>query len=93
MLAMFLVTTGEGLPRGNAMKNAILGVANGVAALGYVLFASVAWSAALPLAIGCLLGGAIGPRIVRRAPQAGLRRLIALAGLGLAVHLAVQAYT
>jgi uncharacterized membrane protein YfcA len=93
MLAMFLLATGEGLPRGNAMKNVILGVANSVAALGYILFASVAWSAALPVAIGCLLGGAVGPWIVRRAPQTALRRLIALAGLGLAVHLAVQAYT
>ena len=93
MLAMFLLATGEGLPRGNAMKNVILGVANSVAAVGYILFASVAWSAALPLAIGCLLGSAVGPWVVRRAPQTALRRLIALAGLGLAIHLAVQAYT
>ena len=93
MLAMFLLATGETLPRGNAMKNVILGVANSVAALGYILFASVAWSAAIPLAIGCLLGSAVGPWVVRRAPQTALRRLIALAGLGLAVHLAVQAYT
>jgi uncharacterized membrane protein YfcA len=93
LLAMYLLGTGEGLPRGNAMKNVILGVANVVAAVGYVLFASVAWSAALPLAIGCLIGGRIGPRVVRRSPQAALRRVIAVAGLGLAVHLAVQAYT
>ncbi len=93
MLAMLLLGTGEHLPRGNAMKNAVLGIANSVAAVGYILFASVAWSAALPLAVGCLLGSSIGPRIVRRAPQAALRRLIALAGLGLAVHLAIQAYT
>jgi uncharacterized membrane protein YfcA len=93
MLAMFLLATGEGLPRGNAMKNLVLGVANGVAALGYILFASVAWSAALPLALGCLLGSSVGPWIVRRAPQTALRRLIAIAGLGLAVHLAVQAYS
>ncbi|GAA3169717.1 sulfite exporter TauE/SafE family protein [Blastococcus jejuensis] len=93
MLAMFLLGTGEGLPRGNAMKNVILGVANSVAALGYVFFASVAWSAALPLAIGCLLGSAAGPWVVRRAPQAALRRVIALAGLGLAIHLGIQAYT
>jgi len=92
MLAMFLLGTGEGLPRGNAMKNVILGVANGVAALGYVFFASVEWSAALPLAVGCLLGSAVGPWVVRRAPQGLLRRGIALAGLGLAIHLAVQAY-
>jgi uncharacterized membrane protein YfcA len=52
----------------------------------------VAWGAALPLALGCLAGGRLGPRLVRRAPQAALRRLIALAGLGLAVVLAVDAY-
>jgi uncharacterized protein len=92
MLATFLLTTGEGLPRSNAMRNVILGVANTVAAIGFVLFASIAWSAALPLAIGLFLGSLLGPRIVRRAPQAALRRVIALAGLGLAVYLAIDAY-
>ncbi len=93
MLAMYLVGTGERLPRSNALKNVVLGCANSVAALGYVLFATVAWAAALPLAAGCLLGGLAGPWVVRRAPQALLRRLIALAGLGLALHLGIQAYT
>lgn len=92
MLAMFLLTTGEGVPRSNALKNTVLGVANSVAALGYVLFASVAWASALPLAIGLFIGGTLGPRIVRRVPQTGLRRAIAAAGLGLAVVLGVQAY-
>jgi uncharacterized protein len=92
MLAMYLLSTGEGLPRGNAMKNVILGVANAVAAVGYVLFASVAWWAVVPLAIGCLIGGRLGPAVVRRAPQAWLRRVIAVAGLGLATHLAIQAF-
>jgi len=92
LLATFLLTTGEGLPRSNAMRNVILGVANATAAIGFVLFASIAWSAALPLAIGLFLGSLLGPRIVRRAPQAALRRVIALAGLGLAVYLALDAY-
>ncbi len=93
LLATFLLTTGEGLPRSNAMRNVILGVANATAAIGFVLFASIAWSAALPLAIGLFLGSLVGPRVVRRAPQAALRRVIALAGLGLAVYLALEAYT
>jgi uncharacterized protein len=93
MLATFLLTTGEGLPRSNAMRNVVLGVANTVAAVGFVLFASIVWSAALPLAIGLFLGSLLGPRIVRRAPQTALRRVIALAGVGLAVYLAVEAYT
>jgi uncharacterized protein len=92
MLAMFLLGTGEGLPRGNAMRNAILGVANGIAAVGFVLFTSVAWSAAIPLAFGCLCGSLLGPRVVRRLPQTLLRRIIAVAGLALAVHLGIQAY-
>lgn len=92
MLATFLLATGEALPRSNAMRNVILGVANTVAAVGFVVFASIAWSAALPLAIGLFLGALLGPRIVRRAPQTALRRVIALAGLGLAVYLAVEAY-
>ncbi|MFD2092437.1 sulfite exporter TauE/SafE family protein [Blastococcus deserti] len=93
LLAMFLLTTGEGLPRGNAVRNVVLGIANGVAAIGFIVFASIAWSAALPLAIGLFAGGRLGPRVVRRAPQTLLRRLIALAGLGLAAYLAVGAYT
>lgn len=92
MLAMYLLGTGETLPRGNAMKNLVLGVANSVAAVGFVVFASIAWSAALPLAIGLFVGGRIGPRVVRRAPQTALRRVIAVAGLALAVRLGLQAF-
>ena len=93
MLAMYLLGTGETLPRGNAMKNVVLGVANAVAAIGFIVFASIAWSAALPLAIGLFVGGTLGPRVVRRAPQTALRRVIAVAGLGLAIVLGIQAYT
>jgi uncharacterized membrane protein YfcA len=93
MLAMYLLTTGEGLPRGNALRNVVLAAANGVAAVGFVVLGSVAWLAALPLALGLFAGGRLGPRIVRRAPQQLLRRGIAAAGLALAAYLAVQAWT
>jgi uncharacterized membrane protein YfcA len=92
MLAMLLLVTGEGVPRSNAVKNVVLGVANSVAALGYAFFAHVDWLAALPLAIGFLVGGSLGPGVVRRVPQTLLRRLIAVAGLGLAVHLGLDAF-
>jgi hypothetical protein len=93
MLAMFLLVTGESVPRGNALKNVVLGVANTVAAIGYAFLADVAWLAALPLAIGFFVGGRLGPRVVRRVPQTLLRRLIAIAGLGLAVHLGLDAFS
>ncbi|MGY1745978.1 sulfite exporter TauE/SafE family protein [Blastococcus sp. SYSU D00695] len=92
MLATLLLATGDGLPRSNALKNAVLAVANGVAAVGYVLLTDVAWSACLPLAVGLFAGGLLGPRVVRRSPPAVLRRVIAVAGLGLALHLGVQAF-
>jgi hypothetical protein len=92
LLALLLVATTESLARSNAMKNVLLGLANGVAAAAFVAFGPVRWSAAIPLAAGFLVGGRAGPLIVRRAPAGPLRLLIAGAGVGLAVHLGIDAY-
>ncbi len=92
LLAMLLHTTHDTLPRANALKNALLGFANGVAALMFVFLAPVDWLAVIPMSIGCLIGAWLGPKVVRWAPVTLLRWLIGLAGLGLAVRLGVQAY-
>jgi uncharacterized protein len=92
LLALLLVLTGEPLARANALKNLLLGSANAVAAVGFAAFGPVHWGAVLPLAAGFLVGGRLGPVVVRRAPMGPLRVLIGLAGLGLAVHLALDAY-
>ena len=92
LLAVYLLATGEGLPRSNALKNVVLGVANAVAAVAYVVLSPIAWAAGIPLAVGLFCGGVLGPRLVRRAPQTLLRRVIALAGIGLAIKLGLQAY-
>jgi uncharacterized membrane protein YfcA len=73
----------------NAVKNLVLGVANGLAAVAFAIFGSVRWPMAAALACGLLVGGSLGPRIVRRTNPRFLRILIALGGLGLAVHLAI----
>jgi uncharacterized protein len=92
LLAVLLQATGETLARSNAVKNVVLGVANGVAAVLFALVGPVHWLQVLPLAAGFFLGGRLGPVVVRVAPQKLLCRLIALAGLGLAIYLGVQAY-
>ncbi len=92
MLTVLLLSTGETLARSNAMKNLLLGGANAVAALAFVVFGPVRWSVVLPLAVGFLVGGRLGPAVVRRAPSGPLRVLIACGGLGLAVHLGLDAY-
>lgn len=92
MLAMFLLTTGTTVPRGNAAKNVLLFVANLVAAVGFALFADVSWTAVLPLALGFFVGGRLGPRVVRRVDGTWLRRVIAVLGLGLALRLGFDAF-
>ena len=92
MLAMLLHTTHDTLPRANALKNGLLGVANGIAALIFAFLAPVDWLAVLPLGLGCLVGAWLGPKVVRWAPVTILRWLIGLAGLALAIRLGMQAY-
>lgn len=92
LLSLLLVATSDALPRCNSLKNVLLGLANAVAAVSFILFGSVHWAAVLPLAVGLFVGGWLGPPVVRRVPQGPLRGVIALAGLALAVHLAIDAY-
>jgi uncharacterized membrane protein YfcA len=92
MLALFLRTGSDSLAHANATKNVVLGVANGVAALGFIAFAPIHWLAVAPLGIGCLLGSRVGPSIVRRAPATPLRFMVAVAGLALAVKLGLDTY-
>jgi uncharacterized membrane protein YfcA len=92
LLAFLLVSTAEPFARSNAMKNLLLGSANAVAALAFVAFGPVRWSAVIPLAAGFLFGGRLGPIIVRRVPATPLRAVIACAGLGLAIRLGLDAY-
>ena len=87
ILALLLFATDKSLPAANAAKNLLLGVANAVAAIAFVLFADVDWAAAIPLGIGCVIGGAIGPAIVRRVPPTLMRTVIAVLGFALAVKL------
>jgi uncharacterized membrane protein YfcA len=92
LLALLLAATAETLPRSNAVKNAVLFCANGVAAVGFAIFGDVRWLAAVPLGIGFFTGGLLGPRVVRRLPSGPLRLGIAVAGVLIAIRLALQAY-
>lgn len=92
LLALFLRTGSATLADANATKNVVLGVANGVAAIGFIAFAPVDWAAVVPLGLGCLLGARLGPVVVRHAPATPLRLVIAVAGLGLAVKLGLDTY-
>jgi uncharacterized membrane protein YfcA len=92
MLAVLSRMFAQSLPRTNALKNVISGLANGVAGIGFAIFGPVRWSAALPLAAGFLIGGWLGPSLVRRLPARGLRVCIGISGLAVAIRLAIGTY-
>ncbi|CAN5416148.1 sulfite exporter TauE/SafE family protein [soil metagenome] len=91
LLAMLLLSSRQSLPAANAAKNVLLGLANAIAAVGFVIFAHVDWRATVPLAVGLFAGGRLGPWVVRRVPVAPLRVVIAAAGVALAVKLWLSA--
>jgi len=92
MLAVLLNMFRESLARTNALKNVISGLANGVAGIGFAIFGPVRWTAVVPLAAGFLIGGWLGPAVVRRLPARGLRVFIGVCGLAVAARLAYGTY-
>lgn len=92
LLAVLSAMLDQPLARVNAVKNVVSGLANAAAAVGFALFGPVRWSAAVPLAAGFLVGGWIGPALVRRLPARALRLGVGLCGLALAIRLGLGAY-
>ncbi len=92
ILALLLSRTDRTLPVSNALKNVLLGVANATAAVVFAFRAPVEWAAVAPLLAGCVVGGWVGPAVVRRVPAAALRWVIGVAGLLLAVRLGLNAW-
>ncbi len=92
LLTVLSAMLDQPLARVNAIKNAVSGLANAAAALGFAVFGPVRWSAAAPLAAGFLIGGRIGPALVRRLPAQVLRVGVGVCGVALAVKLGLSAY-
>jgi uncharacterized membrane protein YfcA len=82
----------ESLVKVNAVKNALSGMANAMAAVCFALFGDVRWTFVAPLATGFLIGGWIGPKIARKVPAGAFRFFVSLCGIGLAVKLGISAY-
>lgn len=92
LLVVLSSTIAESLVKVNAIKNAVNGTANFMAAICFAIFGSVRWLFVAPLAAGFLIGGWFGPKIARRVPAGALRAVVSLCGIGLAVKLGISAY-
>jgi len=87
LLALLGIAIPEDLQRLNALKNVLAALINGVAAVIFLFFASVAWLPALLLAVGSSAGGQLGARIGRRLSPAVLRGVIVVVGVAAIVQL------
>jgi len=92
LLVVLSMMINEALVKVNAVKNAVSGMANAMAAVCFALFGDVRWALVAPLAAGFLVGGWIGPKIARKVPAGPFRVIVSLCGIGLAVKLGMSAY-
>jgi uncharacterized protein len=93
LLVVLSMMINETLVKVNAVKNAVSGMANAMAAVCFALFGDVRWTLVVPLAAGFLAGGWIGPKIARKVPAGPFRVIVSLCGIGLAVRLGISAYS
>jgi hypothetical protein len=87
LLAVLGILVPDDIHRSNAVKNVLAGLVNGVAAAYFIAFADVAWEAVALVAVGAVVGGALGARYGRRIPPVALRRLVIAIGLIVAAKL------
>jgi uncharacterized protein len=77
----------ETLQRVNAGKNVLVTVVNGAAALVFIGFAHVSWTAVALIAAGSTVGGLLGARFGRRLPPTALRLFVVVIGVVSAIKL------
>lgn len=92
LLAALGLLLDDTLQRVNATKNVLAFVANGVAALLFVVFATehIRWTAVGCLAVGAALGGLVSAHYGRRLPDPALRAAVVVVGLVAAVQVVTR---
>jgi hypothetical protein len=90
LLASLRLLVPERLQRLNGVKNLMVGTANAVAALLFVIFAHVAYDAAALIAAGSITGAQLGSTYGRRIPDEVLRWVVVTVGVVVAVILIVD---
>ena len=90
VLAAMRLLIPERLQRLNGVKNLMIGTANGIAALLFVIFADVAFAAAGLIAVGSITVAQLGSTYGRRIPDEVLRWVVVTVGVVVAIVLIVD---
>jgi len=80
VLAVLGLVLNDNLTRLNALKQGIAFATNVTAAFFFVFSGKVNWTVALLMAVGALLGGALGGRLASKIKPATLRRIVVSIG-------------
>jgi len=90
LLAVLALISHESLTRLNALKQVIALSANVAAAIFFLFSGKVVWSAAVVMAIGALVGGALGGRVADRVRPSVLRWIVVVFGVAISILYFVQ---
>ncbi|HTW43820.1 MAG TPA: sulfite exporter TauE/SafE family protein [Solirubrobacteraceae bacterium] len=90
LLGILGAALAQDLQRTNALKNVLVGIVNGVAAVYFAIAAHVDWGPAGIIAVASIVGAQLGARYGRRLPPNALRALIVAVGIFAVVHLLVE---
>lgn len=86
-LSLLGIRLPDSLIRVNALKNVLVAIINGVAAVVLALLAPVSWPAVGLLAGSSIIGAQVGAQVGRRLPTGVLRLVIVVAGIVAVVKL------
>jgi uncharacterized membrane protein YfcA len=89
LIAVLAIFVADDVQRLNAIKNVLVMLVNGMAAIVFVIIAPVAWVPVLLIAIGSAIGGQLGAKVGSWLPAAVLRALIVVVGTAVAVRLLI----
>jgi uncharacterized membrane protein YfcA len=90
VLALLNLTLDDTLQRLNALKALLQLVIGAVAAVGFAIFTSVAWTAVAIIAPASIVGGQIGARLAQHVSDRVLRVGIIVYGVAAAIWLFIQ---
>ena len=89
LISILAILVVDDLQRLNGLKNVLVAMVNGVAAIVFILVAPVSWPVVVLIAFGSVIGGQIGAHFGRRVRPDVLRAAIVLVGMTVAIRLLI----
>jgi hypothetical protein len=87
LIALLAILVADDLQRLNGLKIVLAAAVNGIAAVLFIVLTPVAWTPAILIAIGSIIGGQVGAHVGRRLSPFALRTLIIVVGTTVSLKL------